>query len=216
MESRMKRSRDSRACYKGRMRLVAVVSLVGCYSATKPPPAPPVPISNETRGCGEAAAGLERGTRGIRPPDVPVLGTMRSHCQDDAWPAAAIDCFATMTEGDLGRCAALVPDQPRERMFAALGGGYQDRTAVAIALAKLSTLKVGIAECDRFVSAVAHLLVCDAMPIEQRAQLGAETADFWSLPTSGLPADAQRKMTEVCGRSLASLQQQAVGAGCMP
>jgi hypothetical protein len=198
------------------VKLVALVGIAACSSAPPPAPAPPVPIANATRGCREAATGLERGTRGIRAPEETVLGAMRQQCIDDAWPATAIDCFATMDEGDLGRCAALVPEPSRERMFAALGGGAQDRTAVAIALAKLSILKVGIAECDQFVSTVSHLLVCDAMPIDQRAQLGAETADFWSLPTTGLPADAQRRMADVCGKSLASLQQQAVTAGCMP
>jgi hypothetical protein len=58
------------------------------------------------------------------------------------------------------------------------------------------------------------VLVCDAMTIEVRAQLGAETADFWSLPTSGLPADAQLRMADVCVRSTAALEQQAADAGC--
>jgi hypothetical protein len=54
------------------------------------------------------------------------------------------------------------------------------------------------------------------MPLDRRVQLGAETADFWSLPTQNLPADAQKRMAAVCGQSLAALQQQAAGAGCMP
>ena len=185
-------------------------------SPQRPAPAPPVPLSNATRGCSEAATGLERGTRGIREPETSVLKALREQCVSEAWPAAAIDCFAAMTEGDLGRCAALVPEPSRDKLFQELGGGTNDRTKIAIALAKLSILKVGVAECDRFVAAVSHVLVCDGMPLEQRAQLGIETADFWALPTSGLPADAQRRMGEVCGKSLASLQQQAVTAGCMP
>lgn len=198
------------------MKLVALAALAACSSsAGRPPPAPPVPIGNPTRGCSEAAAGLERGTRGIRAPDSSVLGPMREQCTADTWPATAIDCFATMAEGDLGRCAAMVPEPARDRLFRELGGG-SDRTTIAIALAKLSMLKVGVAECDRFVSTVARLLTCDAMPLDQRAQLGVETADFWSLPTTGLPADAERRMGEVCGKSLATLQQQAVTAGCMP
>jgi hypothetical protein len=60
------------------------------------------------------------------------------------------------------------------------------------------------------------VLVCDAMAIEVRAQLGVETADFWSLPTSGLPAEAQLRMADVCERSAAALAQQAAGAGCAP
>lgn len=195
---------------------IALAAVAACSSApSKPAPAPPVPISNETRGCSEAASGLERGTRGIREPEQSVLRPMRELCASEPWPVAAIECFATMAEDDLGRCAALVPEPGRERLFHELGGG-SDRATVAVALAKLGTLKVGVAECDRFVETVAHLLVCDAMPLEQRAQLGTETADFWALPTTGLPADAQRRMAEVCGKSLATLQQQAVSAGCMP
>jgi hypothetical protein len=198
------------------VKLVALVALAACSSSGgRPPPAPPVPLANATRGCSEAATGLERGTRGIRPPESSVLRAMREQCTADTWPATAIDCFATMAEGDLGRCAAMVPEPARDRLFHELGGG-SDRTTIAIALAKLSILKVGVVECDRFVATVSHLLVCDAMPLDQRAQLGVETADFWSLPTTGLPADAQRRMAEVCGKSLATLQQQAVTAGCMP
>jgi hypothetical protein len=54
------------------------------------------------------------------------------------------------------------------------------------------------------------------MPIETRVQLGDETADFWDLPTKGLAPEAQARMSAVCGQSLASLQQQALAAGCMP
>ena len=145
-----------------------------------------------------------------------MLGAMRARCMNDGWSAAAIECFARGTEADLGRCAALLPARARDRMFELVGGGARDRIAVAVALAKLSTLKVGIPECDRFVQIVAYVLVCDRMAIEVRAQLGAETADFWSLPTSGLPADAQLRMADVCGRSTVFLEQQAADAGCAP
>lgn len=171
---------------------------------------------DESRGCGDAAAGLERITRGVRPPEAHVHDALRARCMRDVWPAAAIECFAHGTEADLGKCAALLPVKPRERMFELLGGGAKDRVAVAIALSRLSQLKVGIPECDRFIDLVARMLVCDRMAIETRAQLGTEMADFWSLPTSGLPADAQLRMADVCGRSTTSLEQQAVAAGCAP
>ena len=202
------------------MRAIVVLLVAACGPGPRPappaPPAPPVPIADEGRGCAEAAAGLERGTRGLRDPEVSVLASMRARCEGDGWSPAAVECFAHVTEADLGRCAALLPPRARERMFDRVGGGARDRVAVAIALAKLSTLKVGIPECDRFVETVAQVLVCDRMAIEVRAQLGAETADFWSLPTSGLPADAQLRMADVCGRSTQALQQQAVDAGCTP
>lgn len=203
----------------------------GCGSAAAPPPrepavapapagaaspAPPVPGDDLLRGCKEAAVGLERGTKSLRPPEDSVLEPMRALCVKDAWPGATVECFAKMNEGDFGRCATALPVPARRRLFERVGGGSSDGVAVASALAKLSVLQVGIAECDQFVAAVAQVLICDAMAIEVRAQLGTETADFWSLPTSGLPADAQLRMADVCGRSTLALEQQAAGAGCTP
>lgn len=180
------------------------------------PPVPPEPIDERARACKDAAAGLERGTRGLRAPEVSVLAGMHRLCTDDGWPAASVECFAQMHEGDFGRCAAGLPARARQRLFERIGGGAADRVAVASALARLSGLQVGIPECDRFVEAVAQVLVCDAIAIEVRAQLGAETANFWSLPKSGLPADAQLRMADVCDRSTAALAQQAADAGCAP
>jgi len=145
-----------------------------------------------------------------------VLEPVRRLCVDDRWPAAAVGCFAAMSEGDFGRCAAGLPKVPRRRLLERIAGGVGDRVAVVEALTRLATLQVGIAECDRFVAVVARVLVCDTMALEVRAQLGTETADFWSLPTSGLPADAQLRMADVCGRSTQALEQQAADAGCTP
>jgi hypothetical protein len=209
-------------CYNARMRAIVALLVAGCGSAAPrpagPPPVPaaPVPVDETTRACADAAAGLERGTRGLRSPEVSVLDSTRMLCVDDEWPAATIECFAQMRGDDFGRCAAGLEDAPRRRLFGRIAGESSDRVAVAVALAKLSALQVGIPECDRFVARVAHVLVCESMAIEVRAQLGTETADFWSLPTSGLPADAQLRMADVCGRSTAALEQQAVDAGCAP
>lgn len=200
------------------VRAALLMVLVACGS-TPPsslPTAPPVPPSNETRGCNDAATGIERGTRGLREPEVSVLESMRVRCHDDAWPAVAIDCFAELTEDDLGRCAGMLDEPERERMLAALGNGYQDRVAITVAIGRLASLKVGIAECDRFVAVVASVLACEQMPIETRVELANETTDFWSLPTDRLSADAQRRMATVCGQSLAALEQRAAGAGCKP
>jgi len=141
---------------------------------------------------------------------------MRGLCLDDRWSAAAIECFAKMTEDDLGRCAGALGRAPRERLFTTLGGNGDDRTSIAIAQARLTDLKVGVVECDSFVTAVARALGCEGMPLDQRAQLGNETADFWSLPTANLPADATRRMASVCGESLTFLRKQVADAGCMP
>lgn len=183
-------------------------------------PAAPVPhahvLPNEARGCAEAAAGIEQGTRSIREPGLSVVSMVREQCIEHVWSPAAVDCFATMREGDLGRCAGELAPRSRERLFATLGGGFDDRTTIAIAQARLHILKVGVVECDKFVIAVERALACEGMPIDQRAQLGNETADFWSLPTTNLPADAQRRMADVCGKSLTFLRQQVADAGCMP
>lgn len=189
-----------------------LVVLAACSHA--PPPPSAAPIANATRSCSDAAAGLERSTKSVRAPDLSVLQAMRERCAADAWSAAAIDCFASMQEGELGTCARQLPEQARDAMFGVLGGGEQTRTTIALARARLETLQVGVAECDRFVTAVHAVLACEGMPVEARAQLGAETADFWDLPTQGLSPDAQHRMADVCGASLRELEHQATGAGC--
>lgn len=192
--------------------------VVGCGSSPGKRP-PPVPVPNEpvvhaSRSCAEAAAGIERGTRSVRDPDFSVLAPMRDRCTEDGWPEAALDCFSKMTEDDLGTCARLLDTSARERMFGALAQDLEPRTAVTISIARLASVKVGIAECDRFVATVSSVLRCEGMPIETRVQLGNDTADFWSLPTSKLSADAQRRMADVCGKSLAELVRTAAAAGC--
>lgn len=178
--------------------------------------APPVPNDPAMHACREAAAGLQRGTRSLRPSKGSMLEAARALCIQDAWSTAIIECFAQMHEGDFGRCAGALQKPARQRLLDRVGGGATDGVSVASALVKLAGLQVGIPECDRFVSAVARVLVCESMALEVRAQLGTATADFWSLPTSGLPADAQLRMADVCGRSTVALEQQATGAGCTP
>jgi hypothetical protein len=174
-----------------------------------------VPVANlVTRTCSDAAAGLERATRGIRAPEDTVLAPMRTRCTEDAWSVEAIECFAAMQPDDLGACAGKLSKTPREAMLAVLAGIHDDRAAVAVVVARLATLKVGVPACDQFVAAVATVMTCEGLPLETRVQLGNETADFWSLPTSGLPPDAQAKMTSACGESLAALQRESTGAGC--
>jgi len=175
-----------------------------------------VATTPETHTCADAALGLENATRGVRAPDHDVFDTLRARCASETWPSSAVDCFATMAEGDLGRCSVALPDKHRESLFAVLSGGEPTRAGLEITRARLASLQVGVSECDQFVRAVATTLTCEAMPLDTRVQLGNETADFWSLPTDRLSAADRQRIASACGESLASLQQQAVGYGCMP
>jgi hypothetical protein len=201
------------------MRL-AVVFLVAC-SAAHPPPAAQTPrasepvIAHHTHSCADAALGLENATRGVRAPDNPVFDTLRARCIQDVWPAHAVNCFATMAEGDLGRCSRAMPDAMREAIFAALAGHGGEREGIYVARARLQQLQVGVPECDRFVSAVTTALSCEQLPIEDRLMLGNETAEFWSLPTSRLSPEDKLRISDVCGQSRASLERQAQDVGCM-
>ena len=200
----------------GVRRIAAAVLFAACGGppASPPKPATVLPVEHRARTCTEAAVGLERGTVDVRSPDTSIVQEMRAHCTADAWPVAAIECFAAMKPGELGRCAATLPDALREAMFAALGGIGDDRTDLATAQARLETLQVNIAECDRFIGAVRTVIACEAMPLAARASLGREVADVWSLPTHGLPADAVRRMADTCTTSLAALEQHATASGC--
>jgi len=191
--------------------------LVACGSSPAPHPvavAPqqqPQPIPHT---CSDAAVGLERATKGVRSPDTTVFDIMRDRCIEDRWSFAAIDCFSTMKEGEVGLCARELHDHTRDNMFAVLSGGTADRGTLAIARARLDAMAVPIAECDRFVKGVSAVLACEQMPLETRIQLGNDTADFWDLPEV-LPADAQQRMASACVESLSALQQHATSAGCM-
>ena len=201
------------------MRL-AVVFLVACSGAHPPPaaqtPSTPEPVvAHHTHSCADAALGLENATRGVRAPDNPVFDTLRARCIEDVWPAHAVNCFATMAEGDLGRCSRTMPDAMREAIFAALAGHGGEREGIYVARALLQQLHVGVPECDRFVTAVTTALSCEQLPIEDRLMLGNETAELWSLPTSRLSREDKLRISDVCGQSRASLERQAQDVGCM-
>ncbi|MEZ4360300.1 MAG: hypothetical protein R3B48_08975 [Kofleriaceae bacterium] len=209
------------------------LALAACGPAARPdapaplgnPPPAPTPAAPAARGCSEAAAGVEGGTRGIRGPDSTVLTAIRARCLEDAWPAAAVDCFALMTEGELGACAGRLPRLARQRMFAVLGSGGADdgeatdarssELALALAAAKLRALHVQVAACDALIETATRALACEAIPATERVRLGAELADFWSLPDE-LPASARRQMDEVCGKWHPKLVERVLAAGCMP
>jgi hypothetical protein len=174
----------------------------------------PGTISNAPpRTCKEAALGLESATRGVRDPGNAVAGPLTLRCHEDSWPIAALECFATMREGDLGKCGRLISERSRAKLFAVLGGYGDAHMSIAIAHARLEQLNVGVKECDDFVGKVASVLACERFPIDARVELGQATVDVWALPKDLAAEDAQR-MSAVCGASLASLTQQATDAGC--
>jgi hypothetical protein len=182
--------------------------LAACGAAPRPAP---VVASRAAHTCADAAVGLERATKGVRPPDTTVFEAMRTRCTDDAWPVAAVECFATMREGELATCAQKLREGARDGLFGVLGG---EQGSLELARARLDALDVPVAECAQFVHSVRAVLTCEQMPLPSRVQLGNETADFWSLPAD-LPADAQQRIANACGASLARLRDQATGLGCM-
>jgi hypothetical protein len=194
---------------------LVIAAACACHHDKAPEKPAPVPIASSVRGCGEAAAGLERATRGLRPPEESILAAMRTLCVEHAWPVVAVDCFATMTPDDLGKCAGMVDVKHRDALFARIAGLDHDKAALAILVARLANVKVGIAECDGFVTAVARAMSCEGLSLDQRHGLGSETVDFWSLNTSRLPPDAVAKMVRACGESLSALEAQVQAVGCM-
>ncbi|HEX5062547.1 MAG TPA: hypothetical protein VFV99_24410 [Kofleriaceae bacterium] len=199
------------------MRFV-VVLFVAC-SGAKPtakaaqPATTEQPVANGTHSCADAALGLENATRGVRAPEQAVFDTLRARCLEDVWTARAVDCFATMAEGELGKCSRIMTDAQRETVFAALAGNEGGN--IYVTRARLEQLQVGVPECDRFVTAVTTVLSCEKLSLEDRLQLGNETAEFWSLPTNRLSREDKLRISEVCGQSLQSLEQHALDVGCM-
>jgi hypothetical protein len=208
---------------------IAIVLLVGCSASTVPAPAssttPPSagqPLHTQTlhaqarHGCADAALGLEAATKGVRSPDRSVFEQLKLRCERDAWSAATTDCFATMREGDLGECSRALPERSREKLFSVLAGSEPSRAGIAVARARLDQVSVGVAACDRFVTAVSTMLACEHMPIDARVELGTQTADMWALPVHRLAAADLQRIASVCGESLTSLEQQVVALGCTP
>lgn len=195
------------------MRRLLLLCVAACSSATARPPVAPV-AAKVPHSCTDAAVGIDRATKGVRAPDTTVFDAMRTRCADDRWPVAAVECFAMMKEGEVGRCARELRDGVRDNMFAVLAGGTADGGSLELTRARLDAMAVPVAECDRFVKGVSAVLSCEHMPLETRLQLGNDTADFWELPET-LPADAQQRMANACVQSLSALQHHATSAGCM-
>jgi hypothetical protein len=199
--------------------LPLVVGCVACGSSSAPSPRTPsddtAPVlANTSRyTCAHAGRGLEGATRGVRDPDQQVFDALVARCAE-GWPTEAVECFALMREGDLGRCSTKLAEPQRDALFAVLAGGEPSQAGLAVARARLEQLAVGIETCDRFVSAVTALLGCDALSIDMRLQLGNDTAQFWSLPTDRLGTDDRQRMSQVCVTSLETLTRETGTVGC--
>lgn len=212
------------------LRLIGLVSIAtACGAPTHVPPTSPKPpttpagpagsaeaVDVHVRTCSEAAVGLDRATQTLREPDSEVLVSLKDSCATGAWAQPVIDCFATMRADDLAKCASMLPDRARDAMFAVLADREPTRSALAIARARLATMKVGVDECDRFIQAVGSVLTCEAMSLDARVQLGNEAADVWSLPTARLSPEAHARMATTCETSRHSLEKRVQEAGCMP
>lgn len=201
---------------EGRLvRRLLVVLVAACGSSPRPAPAPaPLLASRPAHTCADAAVGLEHATKGVRAPELSVFEAMRDRCIEDAWSVDAVNCFATLREGEVGTCARKLHDGARDAFFGVLAGGTGESGSLEVARARLDAIALPIAECDQFVRSVRAVLACEQMPIESRLELGNETADFWNLPAD-LPEDAQHRMAEACGASLIQLRDQASFLGCM-
>jgi hypothetical protein len=177
----------------------------------------PIPtVTEDTRPCLEAAVGLERATHDMRTPESSILDAMRARCHDDAWSPAVIACFASMASADdFATCSGQLADAPRTALFEEIVAGAGDlRAALAITTIQLSRLTVGAAVCDQFIATVAGVMACEAMPIDDRIELGTTTLQMWEAPAHGFPAAATARLNAVCGASMAKLQASAASAGC--
>jgi hypothetical protein len=199
------------------MRRALLLLVVACSAPAATPQSGVPTIGNHARHtCAHAARGLSGATRGVREPgtEADVFDALTTRCDRDAWPVTAVDCFAEMREGDLGRCARELDEPRREAVFAVLAGNEPSEAGIAVARARLEQLSVGIEACDRFVGAVTAVLACDAMALEIRLSIGNETAQFWSLPTDRLAADDVARMSQVCVTSHETLTREAGTVGC--
>ena len=112
----------------------------------------------------------------MRRPTRPSFRATREHCADDAWSAAAIECFARMRPGDLAAARPDAGGQRAKRCADALGTARRRQAERAVAEARARVAQVNIEECDRFLGAVRSVIACEAMPIAERAELGREVA----------------------------------------
>jgi hypothetical protein len=206
-----------------------LVALVGCGpSASAPPPQKPAPavpivapVAEMPTTCTDAAFGIDRVTKDLRPPEQEIVPSMRTRCQNDAWSPKAIECFANLAadsptgDSDLAMCVGRLPIEQRAALVVEIKGEQPDQTAeLAEVVTKLGALQVGIASCDRFVAAVTKMMDCPGLDADARIQLGNETVEAWNLPMHKVSLQDKAKLAGACTQSLESLKRHATDLAC--
>jgi hypothetical protein len=185
-----------------------VFTLCACRHPQPPPSsAPATSIARPAHSCSDAAHGLGGATRGVRDPESPIIDELAARCASDGWPADARDCFAVMREGELERCAGKLSPDLSTALLALLG----EQTSLEQARAQLASITVGIVPCDAYLAAVRKALDCNRLAVDVRAQLGAEEANFWSIPMGRLDAAGKQQIAERCVRGLEQLRAAVDG-----
>lgn len=208
------------------MRVLVLVLLVACgsHSPAAQPKAPPVPtsITEPTRPppptCADAAFGVDRATRNMRPPEQEIVPQVRAECIQYQWSQKAIECFSLLAgniENDATiPCVSDLEDEAQGVLMREIAGTNNADAELAEVKTRLVQLQVGITSCDEFVQQVAQFMDCANVTPEQRIQLGNETADAWSLSVARLSIQDKVRMAGACKNSLDSLKHHRQQNAC--
>ena len=113
------------------------------------------------------------------------------------------------------RCFPRTRHVRRQARHRAAGGNARRvwQLGIAVAVAKLKALSIGVLDCDLLIGAFVTVLTCDKLAFAQRLEIGND-ADFWALPRScrgdGCPRDSS------CKGWYVELKAQVGESGCMP
>ncbi|CAN5913346.1 hypothetical protein BH11MYX2_BH11MYX2_09530 [soil metagenome] len=203
-----------------------VLALAACGSPPPPAPprAPPVPttVSDPVRPppptCADAAFGVDRATRNMRPPEQEVIPQVRAECIQYQWSQEAIACFSQLKsdyqDEDSIPCVKDLDDDSQGVLLREIAGTNNAEAEIADVKTRLAQLQIGISSCDEFVQQVAQFMDCASVTPEQRIQLGNETADAWSLSVARLSLQDKVRMAGACKNSLDSLKHHRQQNAC--
>ncbi|HEY4060092.1 MAG TPA: hypothetical protein VGM39_25935 [Kofleriaceae bacterium] len=202
-----------------------LIALAACGSPPPPkPPAPPVPttVDEPVRPplptCADAAFGVERATKNIRPPDQEIVPQVRAECIQYQWTQDAIACFAQIKSDAEDEasipCMSTLEDEAQGVLLREIAGTNNAEAEIADVKTRLAAIQIGISSCDEFVQQVAQFMDCANVTPEQRIQLGNETADAWSLSVAKLSLPDKVRMAGACKNSLDSLKHHRQQNAC--